>query len=139
MPRWETIARGFAGAVIRGPDDAAVVVREVFGRTRCPRQVLLTLDDGHRLVGLGGRAPESSSGALVASHIVDLVRELGASGAVAATLRPGRAVAPGPPELTEFRALAGACAAENVALYDWLIVMGHHWWSMRARSGGFGT
>lgn len=138
MPTWETTARSFAGTVIRGPDDAAVVVREVFAEHRCHRHVVLALDHGHRLVGFGGRAPEQSGGPLVPSHIVDVAREVGACGAVAATLRPGRPVAPGPREVAEFRRLAGGCASENVALFDWLIVIEHHWWSMRERSGGFG-
>lgn len=137
MATWEATARSFAGAQVRGPDDAADVVRAVFRHDACHRQVVLALDDQHRLVGFAGRAPEQSRRALVASHVIDVVREVGAGGAVAATLRPGEAVAPGPHEIEHFRALAGGCAAENVALFDWLVVIGHHWWSMRERSGGF--
>ncbi|MGH9030617.1 MAG: JAB domain-containing protein [Acidimicrobiia bacterium] len=100
---------------------------------RC-RHVVLALDEDYRLVGMAPLPRNHEP--LETAHIVEIVRELGAAGAVAATLRPGGdQPTPGETDVTQFRRLVDASAAERVTLFDWVIFAGYGWWSMRERSG----
>ncbi len=135
MLAWERLARQFAGVAIRGPDDAAHVVREVFGHGSCHRDVVLTLDDDQHLVRLLSRVPDDGAGEPSRPQIAPVGRGRGV-GCVVATLRPGPPVAPCAQDLEVFHALATGCAANDVKLYDWLIFVDHRWWSMRERVAG---
>jgi hypothetical protein len=126
---------GGVSPVVRGPHDVVAFLRACGVDGDEPAQLLLGLAlaeaDPSAHVVCGAAVRTDTNRAIDGRHVVDLAEELLVGAVVLATVEPGGTRAPSRRELERFVSLRRVCADEGVALLDWIVLAGRHWWSLR--------
>jgi hypothetical protein len=128
---------GGVSPVVRGPHDVVAFLRACGVDGDQPAQLLLGLalaeadPSAHVVCGAAVRTGTDANHPIDARHVVDLAEELLVGAVVLATVEPGGTRAPSRRELERFVLLRRVCADEGVALLDWIVLAGRHWWSLR--------
>jgi len=121
---------------IRGPDDAAALLRCLSGDAEVPSRLLVVgLGGDRRLTGVGIAPPGRGLADFKVWELHALADELDAAALVVGRFARGRPRPPSDAEARAFVDLLQRARAAGVALLDCVVLRGERWWSLAERSG----
>lgn len=121
---------------VRGPDDAAALVRLVVRDEYHEGELVIALDAKRWPLGVGVRGPGVDQPSVDASQLIDLADELRSLDLLLVTFVDDDALAPSCADVARYEGLRVGCAAAGIELLDHLLMSGHRWRSVREAAGG---
>ncbi|MEX2267416.1 MAG: hypothetical protein WEA75_01885 [Acidimicrobiia bacterium] len=119
--------------IIRGPNDAVEIIKQLVCDEHTEGQLLIGIDDSMRLSGAAFNCPcdvcqERTAGD--AGELVALADEMDATDLVLVTFVDEDRLAPTAADVARFEGLRVECLDQGVALLDHLLFAGHCWRSI---------
>ena len=121
---------------VRGPDDAAALVRRLAPEGYHDGELVVALDVGREPVGVGVRGPHPECASVDAAQLINLADELRGLDLLLVTFVDDAALAPSTADVARYEGLRVGCASAGIDLLDHLLMSGHRWRSVREASGG---
>lgn len=118
---------------LRGPDDVARFARQCVadGTAPVPSLIVIALDDELATNEFAVNADCVSQMFLSVDELVRVAARLDSDALALVEIRSDPVAAPSLIEAREFTALTDECAKCDLLILDCLVVIGHHWWSLR--------
>lgn len=121
---------------VRGPDDAAALMRVLVCDDHHDGEFVLALDRSDRFVGYASRDGDQPWAPLDAMQLEMIAGELRADAVVLVTFVDDERIAPSLADVARYEGLVLECADEGIALLDQLLMSGHRWRSVGEVSAG---